>query len=374
MNYDQIDLKWQNMLAGIRAQVPFVRNSPRLIYEQIKASLNLKTIPTKVYLTGCGDSWYCGMATRFAFEEWAGIPTEALQALEFSRYLVQYAPKGSLVVAISNSGRVSRTIEAVVQAKKRGLTTVAGTSNLSEGLSQEADYVIDLAYSERRFAPGTSSYMASMVVEYCLAIYLAELNGRLDAAQVQAKLNEICTAADGMEETIEKGLPIAENLAAGVKLTDPVIFLGGGPNYGTAFFSMAKLIEAARIGAVGQELEEWAHEQYFVTNEHTTTFVLAPPGASVDRAREQMYAIRQMGSTCVAVCHPGDVDTQMLADVILPVYGDTSEILSPLSYCIAGELYAFFLATLNHVTMLGFDNPKIKEVNFQQIFGSQIRR
>jgi len=32
MNYDQIDLKWQNMLAGIRAQVPFVRNSPRLIY------------------------------------------------------------------------------------------------------------------------------------------------------------------------------------------------------------------------------------------------------------------------------------------------------------------------------------------------------
>jgi hypothetical protein len=85
-----------------------------------------------------------------------------------------------------------------------------------------------------------------------------------------------------------------------------------------------------------------------------------------------MYAIREMGSTCVAVCHPDDKETQSLADVTVPVYGSTSEILSPLSYCITGELYAFFLATLNNVTMLGFDNPHIKEVNFRQIFGSKI--
>lgn len=162
MNLEDIDLKWQNMLAGIKAQVPFVRDSSTVIYENIKSKLNLKKAPSKVYLVGCGDSWYCGMATRLALEDWAGIPTEALQALEFSCYLVHYAPKDSLVMAISNSGRVSRTIEAVAQARKRGLVTIAGTSNLKEGLSQVADYTIDLAYSERRFAPGTCSYMGSL--------------------------------------------------------------------------------------------------------------------------------------------------------------------------------------------------------------------
>lgn len=373
MNFDEIDLKWQNMLAGIKAQVPFVRDSPTAIYEDIKSKLNLKQAPTKIYLLGCGDSWYCGMATRLAFEDWARIPTEALQSLEFSRYLVNYAPEGSMVVTISNSGRVSRTMEAVKEAKKIGLVTVAGTSNLKEGISQVADYTIDLAYSERRFAPGTSSYIASMVVQYCLAVYLAEVNKRMDAQQVKAKLTEISMVADGMQKTIDASMPILEKLAGSVKLTDQVVFLGGGPNYGTAFFSMAKLIEATRTNAVGQELEEWAHEQYFVTNQQTITFVLTPPGNSVSRAREQMYAIREMGSICVAVCHPDDKETQALADVTVPVFGDTSEILSPLSYCIAGELYAFFLATLNNVTMLGFDNPHIKEVNFRQIFGSQIQ-
>jgi len=372
MNYDQIDLKWQNMLAGIKAQVPFVRDSPAAIYEDIKSKLNLTKVPEKIYLVGCGDSWYCGMATRLAFEDWAGIPTEALQALEFSRYLVHYAPKDSMVVAISNSGRVSRTIEAVAQANKYGMVTVAGTSNLTEGLSQVADYTIDLAYSERRFAPGTSSYMGSLMVEYCLAVYLAEVQGRMNKSQVEAKLAEISAVADGMQKTIDAGLPILEKLATNAKLTDQVVFLGGGPNYGTAFFSMAKLIEATRTPAVGQELAEWAHEQYFITNGETITFVLTPPGASADRAREQMYAIRAMGSTCVAVCHPEDTETQSLADVIVPVFGNSDEILSPLSYCIPGELYAFFLATLNNVTMLGFDNPQIKEVNFRQIFGSKI--
>jgi glucosamine--fructose-6-phosphate aminotransferase (isomerizing) len=373
MNFDEIDLKWQNMLAGIKAQVPFVRNSPAAIYEDIKSKLALKKAPSKVYLIGCGDSWYCGMATRLAFEDWAGIPTEALQSLEFSRYYVNYAPKDGMVITVSNSGRVSRTIEAVKKARARGLVTIAATSNFKEGISQVANHAIDLAYSERRFAPGTSSYMASMVVQYCLAIYLAEINGRLNPDQVKAKLAEISAVADSMQQTIDAAMPILEKLASDAGLNDQVVFIGGGPNYGTAFFSMAKMIEATRTNAVGQELEEWAHEQYFVTNNRTITFVLAPPGNSVDRAREQMYAIREMGSTCVAVCHPEDMETQALADITVPVFGNDHEVLSPLSYCIPGELYAFFLATVNNVAMLGFDNPHIKEVNFRQIFGSQIQ-
>ena len=42
------------------------------------------------------------------------------------------------------------------------------------------------------------------------------------------------------------------------------------------------------------ELEEWAHEQYFFTDEMTDTFILAPPGAGHDRALEQAEAARDM--------------------------------------------------------------------------------
>jgi glucosamine--fructose-6-phosphate aminotransferase (isomerizing) len=374
MDFSNIDLEWQNMMAGIEAQVPFIRQSPHTVYRQVCEKLALKQAPSRVYLVGCGDSWYCGMATRLAFEAWAGVPAEALQALEFSRYYGLYAPPDSLVIAISNSGRVARTVEAVIVARQRGLLTVAGTSALDSHIAQEAEIAIDLGYAERRFAPGTSSYMASMLLQYCIALHIAEVGGQLSSASVKAKLDEIAAEAGGMQHTIEANKPILEQLGAQAELGDQLIFIGGGPNYGTAFFSMAKIFEAARVHAAGQELEEWAHEQYFVTNPDTYTFVIAPPGASVDRAREQLWAANEMGSTTVAICHAQDTETAKLAKVTVPVYGGTDEALSPLIYCIPGELFAFFYAVPKNLKMLGFDDPHIKEVNFQQIFHSQIVR
>ena len=372
MDYSNIDLKWQNMLAGIEAQVPFVSQAPHTVYEQVRERLALKQAPERVYLVGCGDSWYCGMATRLAFEAWAGVPTEALQALEFSRYYGAYGPRNSLVVAISNSGRVSRTIEAVMVAHSRGMRTVAGTSALDSEIARQADLSIDLGYAERRFAPGTSSYVASVMLQYCIALHLAEVGGRLSADEVKAKLDAIAAESAGMQQTIDANRERLEELGQRALLTDKIIFIGGGPNYGTAFFSRAKIFEAARAYATGQELEEWAHEQYFVTGPDTYTFVIAPPGAAVGRAREQLWAANEMGSTTVAMCDADDAETAALAKVHLPMYGGRDEALSPLSYCIPGELFAFFYAVSKNLKMMGFDNPHVKEVNFQQIFASHL--
>jgi len=374
MDFETIDLKWQNMLAGIKAQVSFIQKSPQVIYEEIKSKLRLEKAPGKVYLTGCGDSWYCGIATRFAFEEWAQISTEAAQAMDFSRYLVHTAPKDAILIAVSNSGRLARTIESVIQAKKAGITTIGTTSNMEVGLSQEADHVIDLMYSERRFAPGTSSYMASMVVEYCLAIYFAELKGLFDPQQVKNKLDSIAALASPMEKTIEANLEVMESLVRESSIKNQCIFIGAGPNYGTAFFSMAKVIEATRTPAVGQQMEEWAHIQYFFTNQNTLTFLIAPPGRSVNRAREQMVAVKAMGSKCIAICHPDDQQTAAGADVVAPVFGDVDEVLSPILYCVPAEVFAFHHAAHHNLAMLGFDDPKVKEVNWRQIFDSEIER
>lgn len=319
-----------------------------------------------------GTPGICGMATRLAFEAWAGVSTQALQALEFSRYCYAYAPADALLVAISNSGRVSRTVEAVMRARKRGMKTVAGTSALDSPVATEADVALDLAYSERRFAPGTSSYKASMVLQYCIALHLARVAGRMSTSQVQQKLDEIAGQAEPMQKTLDAAKPVLDSLGTEAQISDKIVFIGGGPNYGTAFFSMAKLFEAARVNAVGQELEEWAHEQYFVTDRNTYTFVLAPPGNSLDRAREQLLAANAMGSTTVAVCDRNDAETAALAKVIVPVVGTADELLSPLTYCLAGELFAFYFAVSKNLTMLGFDDPRVKEVNFQQIFHSRI--
>jgi len=367
-----LTLQWDNMRAGIDAQVPFVRDGARACYQQVKEELRDLKTPSRVYLVGCGDSWYSGMATRLAFEEWAGRPTEALQAMEFSRYLVRYAPSDSWVIATSNSGRVSRTIECVKRARGEGLTTIGLTSALDSPLAQAAASVLDLGYTERRFGPGTSSYTASMLLSYILALYLGELSGRLSPCEVETQLEYISSLADPMRKTLAAIDAPLQQLAQRVPLAAKIAFLGAGPNYGTAFFSMAKLIEAARHNTIGQELEEWAHEQYFVTGLDTYTFVLAPRGAGLDRAREQLFAVRAMGSHAIAVCEADDHETRSLADLSVPVFGQPDEIVSPLLYCLPAEVFALYFGISKGLTMLGFDDEHRKQVNFRQIFQSQI--
>ena len=85
----------------------------------------------RVYLTGCGDSFHASLGAELAFNQFAGVPTQALSALTFSRYTVGYlpptGPKTNLVIAVSVSGVVSRTIEALQLALQAGAVGVALT-------------------------------------------------------------------------------------------------------------------------------------------------------------------------------------------------------------------------------------------------------
>jgi glucosamine--fructose-6-phosphate aminotransferase (isomerizing) len=364
------ELRWENMLKGIHAQVMWLERGPREVLADLRAAV-AGPPPPCVYLVGCGDSHYAGLAVRHAFEAWSGITTQALPSLQFSRYDVEHAPSGSLVVCVSNSGRVARTIEAAVAGRRRGLRAIAVTYAADSGLANAADATVSYRYPDPGFAPGTVSYLASLTVLYALALRAGELAGALSAAQAEERVDVLTAQAGAAASTIEAADGPAAALAAEPALDTPIRILGGGPSYGTALFGRAKLIEAARIPAEACELEEWAHEEFFCTGPGSLTLVLAPDGASTDRAREQLQAVRDVGGTAVAVCPPG-APAGVEAGRLLPVAGDQPEELSPLTYAIPLELFAFHFASTRGLTMLGFDDEHRREVNFRQIFGSRI--
>jgi glucosamine 6-phosphate synthetase-like amidotransferase/phosphosugar isomerase protein len=61
-----------------------------------------------------------------------------------------------------------------------------------------------------------------------------------------------------------------------------------------------------------------------------------------------------------------------VADRVLSVPGDPPEELSPVTYAIPLELFAYHFASTRGLTMLGFDDEHRREVNFRQIFGSRV--
>jgi glucosamine 6-phosphate synthetase-like amidotransferase/phosphosugar isomerase protein len=54
------------------------------------------------------------------------------------------------------------------------------------------------------------------------------------------------------------------------------------------------------------------------------------------------------------------------------VAAETAEELTPLTFCIPLELFAYHFASTKGLTMLGFDDERRKEINFRQIFGSRL--
>ena len=120
-------------------------------------------IATKsITLVGCGDSHHAPVGAELAFHQLAGLPTLALSSLPFSRYRAGYlpatGPKTNLVIGVSVSGKVSRTIEAIEMANLAGANTVALTGNPGGPFGQAAQKIFETA------VPPLPDELAGMVV------------------------------------------------------------------------------------------------------------------------------------------------------------------------------------------------------------------
>ncbi|HMO57899.1 MAG TPA: SIS domain-containing protein [Roseiflexaceae bacterium] len=341
----------ENMIAQVESLPDLIRSEFDALDVRVRRMLdhNEYLSVKRVVLTGCGDSYMAGVASELSFEEVAGVPTEALAAMQVGRYAAPYFdhmfPRNPLVVGVSVSGTVARTREALVMARKNGALTVAATGNPDSPLGQVAEKILPCVVPDFAPAPGVRSYRISLMALLLLAIRIGEVRARLTQDQANALRKQLKGTADSIEATIAAIREPVKKLAEATAKHRHFVFVGDGPNLATALFSAAKLMEAAGRHADGQDTEEWAHLQYFVNEDPATpTFLISPGGRGHGRAAELIEPMRRIGRTIVAVVPQGDTAIAGGADVVLPVVGDVPEIFSPMVYAVAGELYSAYLS------------------------------
>ncbi|HEY6406412.1 MAG TPA: PfkB family carbohydrate kinase, partial [Ktedonobacteraceae bacterium] len=279
---------------------------PQLLAEQLEslaAPLNalagkLNTSGIKqIYLVGCGDSAFAGTAAALAFHKHAGVHAEGIHALELARYRVRYLPERSAVVCISFSGNVGRTIEAAIQARRFGHRVIVLTGNPNSPLAKEATDVITLSVPTLGYSPGTSTYLAILAALIDLAVTWGKARAR-DTSGARTLLGNV---PDFARQTLEMVNEPVQRLAERMANPDWVTFLGAGPNLATAYFGAAKLYEGPQKLGVATNIEEWAHEQYFVSGPGTSVFLIAPTGASFNRAYEILSELNFISANSVFI-------------------------------------------------------------------------
>lgn len=311
-------------------------------------SFELCTAVKRIYLTGCGDSYHASYGAELAFHQIAGLPTQALSALSFSRYAVGYLPQTgpntNLTIAVSVSGVVSRTIEALNLARQAGATGIALTGTAGSPLAQAAEQVFLTSVpplpDEMRgmVVPGVRSYLASQMGLYSAAIRIGEVRGHITTAQADAYRRELLGLGDILEETIRLCEPLVQDIIASWPRAMHAVFVGAGPLYGAAMFSAAKLLEASGDPALAQETEEWTHLQYFSEEVATPTILLNASGFDADRMAELARAAQVIGRQVIAVLPQGESNISQYASAVLPIAGQVRECFAPLVYSVAGEL------------------------------------
>jgi sugar/nucleoside kinase (ribokinase family)/fructoselysine-6-P-deglycase FrlB-like protein len=310
-----------------------------------------------LYLTGCGDSAFAGMAATLAFRRHSRLRIHAVHALDFARYDVRFLPPDSALLAISYSGKVGRTVEAARQASTFGTPVIALTGDAAGPLASVADRILPLEVPTLGFSPGTSTYTGML----CTLIELARRTPRDGTGDA---LRDPCEQLAGQAaKTLDGCHDAAAEIAARLVSGRFVTFLGAGPNEATARFGAAKLFEGSQQIAVATNVEEWAHEEYFITRPNDPVVIVAPTGAARDRAWEILSELEFIGADAVVV---SDVEPPGRAGFLRLAAGAPEE-LSPVLAALPLAQLGFQLARLAGKRSYNFPSDQAKDEHYATI-------
>ncbi len=319
-----------------------------------------------LWLTGCGDSAFAGQASALAFQRHTTVAAHPAHALDLARYLPRALPKASAVICVSFSGKVGRTTEAAVQARRLGHPVFGLTHSPDSQLGQAVDQVVPLDVTTLGFSPGTSTYVAMLGSLFRLAAEIAELRGQ--DGTLGAALAGLPAAA---ARTLELTADVAEDAARVLQEGAWATFLGAGPNEATARFGAAKLFEGPQRLAVSTNLEEWAHEEYFVTAPGDPVVLVNPTGAGHDRGLEILSELRFVGATPIVVSDT-EAEQRPPGELWMPLAPGVPEELSPVTAALPLSLVGFHLAELAGKRSYNFPSEEARTEHYDTIHRATI--
>jgi len=307
-----------------------------------------------IWMSGSGDSLFAAQSVIPGLQRWAGLKATALSGIEFSRYRVPLLSSNDVLWAISNSGSAARTRETVSLAKSRGILTVGVTGSESGPLAAAADTYIyrpvedlpEINDTNRGIFMNMNEFMVTLYSLYYIGLHIGVTNHTLSQTTADDILSECEAAILSVSDLAVAHEPETAKLAAELKDLDTIWIIGAGPNHGTARYCAAKFHEQLPWNGIPEDLEEWAHLQYFLTltwKERSVVYVLAPPGNSLDRAEELVEGIAGVGGRPLVVASPGH-GSFPLALKEFRLAGSDNEFLGAFTYHLPAQLLILHVA------------------------------
>jgi glucosamine--fructose-6-phosphate aminotransferase (isomerizing) len=298
----------------------------------------------RVYLLGCGTSFYAGQVAKYAVEHIAHTPAEAVQAFAFAAYAepAVLGPR-TLVVGISTTGNTQAVCDALARAREAGAPTLGITANTEANIARIADAVIPTG-GQVTLSVKTRTYVQSLVTVYLLALALAGGQGKSKADLNATWRRQIELAAEATRHFFDHQQAEVEHLAKLYAKAPKVFVLGTGPNAGTAEEASLKVIEMAKMFSEAQELEDFLHGRLREVDQFTPMVFVAPQGRGSARTLDFLTVTDYVGAPSVVLTDEVTPGIERLATHVIPMQGGLDEFATPLAYIVPLYLLGYHLA------------------------------
>ena len=306
----------------------------------------------RIILTACGTASHAAMVGKILIERIARIPVEVDIASEL-RYRDPLIDKGTVLIAISQSGETADTLAAMAEARARGATLWAVVNVIGSQAMRIADGYISMQAGPEIGVASTKAYTAPLVDLYMLAILLADLRGSLSPERRFELVQDLRLVPDLAGRCLERE-PEVEAVARRLVNTAHCLYLGRGINMPTAYEGALKLKEISYIHAEGYPAGEMKHGPIALIDRSMPVVVIAPRDPWYEKMFSQIEQTRARGGTVVAVATEGDERIPPVADHVLWI-PPTPWMLSPVTAVIPLQLLAYHIAALRG---LDVDQPR----------------
>jgi len=310
----------------------------------------LRTVK-RIIIVGCGTAYYAALTGEYMLEEYAGIPVEVEVGSEF-RYRKPIMDSETVLLAISQSGETADTLEAIREAKRKGILTLGIVNTVGSTIARETDAGIFNHAGPEIGVASTKAFISQLTALALLTIFLGRQRS-MSLVTGKRIAEELLALPDKMKQILSHKDAVKE-LAAKYADSRDFLYIGRKYNYAIAFEGALKLKEVSYVHAEGYGAGEMKHGPLAMIDEHFPTVAIALKDSVYEKMVSNIQEIKARKGKVIAITTEGNDDLAFMANDIIHI-PKTIEALSPILSIIPLQLFAYYFAVHKK---LNVDRPR----------------
>ena len=332
------------MLKEIYEQPKSLRGSLRLQQAYLDLLTTFLDRGRELFLVAAGTSYHSCVAASYMFSKLAKLTTFPAVSSEFVEQYGSSVGIDSIILTVSQSGETYDTLKAIDHARMRAATVLGITNTVGSTLTRVSRaYLIQQSGPEIGVA-ATKTFTSQLIVLAQLALRLARMRGKISQDEVDDFEVRLTQVPSHVEEVLERHGKSIKDLVekyAGEKL---FLFLGRGISAATAMEARLKLLELTYIPSLAYPAGESKHGPISVIEEGVPVIFLCPRGETRKGIVGSIMEMKARGARIISVCEEGDKEIIDLSDDVVEMPRGIPDVLSPISYVVPLQLFAYHLA------------------------------